>query len=147
MRWWLLFIAAMMLSAPQAQAQSVYSVLSVNEVIGTWSHDCAQPSSESNPRLVISAPPTGYGRLVYDRGAANANTVFIIRKARDLSAARLLLHQSRAADDVLVDVVLGKEHGKIRLLSESEIGTGKELIRDGVTAATGQQTPWLAHCR
>ena len=142
----LLIVALTVMGSEAADAQSVYQILSMGGLIGTWSSDCAQAASPDYPRLVFSAPQTGRGSLVYDRGSKGEGTSFTIQAARDLSSSRLLLHQSLADGSSLTDLILAKDQGRIRIFSEHVVGADGMPVRDGFIAATGAATPWLQRC-
>ena len=58
----------------------------------------------------------------------------------------MLIHEYQSDDNALSDLVLAKSQEKIRIISEHESSNDKALIHDGVDAATGTETPWLARC-
>jgi hypothetical protein len=131
---------------PHAMAQSVYTVLSQNGMLGSWSGDCTKAASKENPALIFSAPRSGDGSLVYDTGPGREQATFTIKKASDLNAGRLALRGFDADESSLTDIVLSHSADKIRVLSEHEFGSGKYRIQDGVIAATGAESPSLARC-
>jgi hypothetical protein len=50
-------------SSDVASAQSVHTILSAFELLGTWSHDCGQAPAADNQRLTFSAPVEGNATL------------------------------------------------------------------------------------
>jgi hypothetical protein len=130
----------------RALAQSVYHVLSQHRLLGVWSADCAQPASIDNPKVTFSAPPEGYGRLVRDQGPGQEPATSVIRKAYDLTTDRILIHGYRPGDNSPTDLVFNESGDKLRIIWERENDTGRVLIDDGLVAATGRRTGWLARC-
>src|SRR5262245_32147044 len=106
-------------STHTANAQSVRTVLSTGW-LGSWSCDCGQAPAVDNLRLTFSAPVEGYGTLSYDFGPTKAPTNFVIQRATDLSAERVLIHQYQPDDNSLVDTVFEKLDGKIRIVWSRE---------------------------
>jgi hypothetical protein len=135
------------LASHPAAAQSVFSVLSKNTILGSWSGDCGKTMGKDNPTLIFSAPQSGRGSLVYDFGAGGQETTFTIKNATDLNAGRVALRVFESDESSLTDLVVGRSEGKIRLLSQHAFGAEQYQIKDGVVAGTGAETPWLSRCR
>ena len=145
------YIAAILVlvvgSTHVASAQSVRTVLSAFELLGSWSHDCGQVPAVDNQRLTFSAPVEGYGTLSYDFGPTYAPTNFVIKRATDLSAERVLIHEYQPDANSLVDTVFQRLDGKIRIVWSRESDSGKVLIRNGAIVSSGTTENWLSPCQ
>ena len=130
-----------------ASAQSVRTVLSAFELLGSWSRDCVQAPAVDNQRLTFSAPEEGYGTLNYDFGQTNAPKNFVIMRATDLSAERVLIHEYQPNDNSLIDTVFQRLDAKIRIVWSRESDSGKVLIPNDTTASSGTTENWLSSCQ
>jgi hypothetical protein len=134
-------------SSHVASAQSVRTVLSAFELLGSWSHDCGQAPTVDNQRLIFSAPVEGDGTLNYEFGPTHAPMSFVIKRATDLSAGRVLIHAYQLDDNSLVDTVLERLDGKIRIVWSRESDSGKVLMRNGTIVSSGMPENWLSPCQ
>ena len=131
----------------EASAQSVHAVLSAVDLLGTWSVRCVQPAAPDNQRMTFSAPAKGYGTLHQDFGNGHAAATIIIRRATDLSTTKVHLHEYQPDENAIIDTIIERSDGKIRVFWSRDSESGKVFVHDGVTVATGAAETWLSPCK
>ena len=140
---WVLVVA----STDAASAQSAQAVLAAFGLLGTWSLNCGLAPGVDNPRLTFSAPVDGDATLKYEFGPTKAPRNFVIKRATDLSAERVLIHEYQPDDNSVVDTVLQRLDGKVRIVWSRESDSGKVLMQNGAAVSSGTTENWFSPCK
>jgi hypothetical protein len=129
-----------------AQAAAMRAIQAFG-LIGTWAGECKEGPSPTNNHATYQASPSGSAQLKNAFGEGYDDSIYDIVDARPTSGGRLSMRLVLASDDqIVLDVVLMKENGKIRIWS-SNTGDGKSLVKDGmISAPVNRETRWVTHC-
>ena len=130
-----------------ANAQSGIRAIQAFGLIGTWAGECKDSPSPANNHATYLVAPSGGAQLKNAFGEGYDDTIYDIVDARPTGAGKLSLRLVLASDDqIVLDVVLMKENGKVRIWS-SNTGEGKSLVKDGmISAPVNRETRWVTHC-
>ena len=130
-----------------AEAQSAAEVIQESHLLGVWATDCYRVPDPRNEHSTFSKKSDGSIQLVNDFGANYDNMIYQIATATRIEDGRLSLRQVLIADPrIVLDVILLKMNGKLRVWS-SRTSDGTILVSDGfVDRNSGHQTPWEARC-
>jgi hypothetical protein len=147
MRKTVLCVASLLFLPVPAHAQSTASTLQDFGLFGTWAGECSQGPSPMNNHATYSGTSSGAAQLRYQSGAEYEDSIYDIFDAKRVGPDKLSLHQVLTSNDrVTLEIVLLKEHDKIRIWS-SVFPDGTALVEDGVVSSfTGRETRWMAHC-
>jgi hypothetical protein len=144
-----LLSAFLLLSLPAlATAQPVQSALREFGLLGTWAAECAQGPSPGNTHATYEITPAGAAQVSNAFGDGYDVSVYSISEAKALGTDRLALRETMVSDkNVVLDVVLMKENGKVRIWSSTH-ADGTPLVTDGmISAPVNRETRWVARCR
>jgi hypothetical protein len=142
------FFCAIFLALPAlANAQSVQSALKDFGLLGTWAAECKQGPSPANTHATYSVTSAGAAELTNAFGEGYEDSTYNISEAKPLGPDRLSLREVMLSDkNVVLDIVLVKENGKIRVWSSVHTD-GTALVQDGMIAApVNRETRWVARC-
>jgi hypothetical protein len=130
-----------------ANAQSGIRAMQAFGLMGTWAGECKEGPSATNNHATYLVTPTGSAQLKNAFGEDYNDSIYDIVDARPTGAGKLSLRLVLASDDqIVLDVVILKENGKIRIWS-SNTGDGKSLVKDGmIPAPVNRETRWVTHC-
>ena len=140
--------AILFLSLPGlASAQSVQSAMREFGLLGTWAAECKEGPSPGNTHATYLVTSAGGGQLSNAFGEGYAESVYDISEAKSLGPDRLSLREVMLSDkNIVLDIVLVKENGKIRVWSSVHTD-GTALVQDGMIAApVNRETRWVARC-
>jgi hypothetical protein len=139
---------ALLMSSAFASAQPVQSALREFGLLGTWAAECAQGPSPGNTHATYAITPAGAAQVSNAFGDGYDVSVYSISEAKALGSDRLSLRETMVSDkNVVLDVVLVKENGKVRIWSSTH-ADGTPLVTDGVISApVNRETRWAARCR
>jgi hypothetical protein len=142
------FLCAIFLFLPAfANAQSAQGALKDFGLLGTWAADCKQGPSPGNTHATYSVTSAGALELKNTFGEGYDDSVYSILDAKPIGADKLSLREAMVSDkNIVLDIVLVKENGKIRVWS-SLFADGTALVQDGMVAApVNRETRWVARC-
>ena len=143
-----LLCAISLLLTGVASAQSPAAVRAVQNfgLMGTWAGECKDEPSPANNHATYAVTPEGL-QLKNAFGEGYDDSIYEIVDARSTGADKLSLRLVLASDEqIVLDVVLMKENGRIRIWS-SNTGDGKSLVKEGVIAApVNRETRWSSRC-
>jgi hypothetical protein len=117
-------------------------------LLGTWAGQCSQEASTTNNHATYLVTQSGGLQLKYQSGTDDEDSIrYDISAVKRLGPDRLSLRQVLVGNDrVVLDIVLLKDNGRIRIWS-SLFPDGTALVEDGVmTSMTGQETRWMTRC-
>jgi hypothetical protein len=132
-----------------AGAQSVATMVQDFGLVGTWAAKCDQTPSAANEHAVFSITPAGTVQLVNDFGPLYDDMVYRIVHVERLNADQILLRQVLSSDpNVVLDIVMMRDNGKVRVWSSRSADGTTTLVRNGRIAKTnGQATQWVTSCK
>lgn len=131
--------------AAGAQSAAVRAVQNFG-LMGTWAGECKDEASPVNNHATYAVTPDGL-QLKNAFGDGYDDSIYEIVDARSTGPDKLSLRLVLASDEqIVLDVVLMKENGRIRIWS-SNTGDGKSLVKEGVIAApVNRETRWSNRC-
>ena len=139
-------MAVSIASLGAADAQSAGSVLEDFGFFGRWAPDCSKPPGPDNSTRQTMVTSADEVRWTEDTGSrASRNRYRVIeaeRLAPDKIRVRIELNGA-----ILEDLVVVKEGGKVRTMSNKMIENGQYLVADGIILSIGRPTPWMTKCR
>lgn len=142
-------LCALMLSClpVHASAQSAGRAMQAFGLLGTWAGECTQGPSPANNHAIYAVTSSGEAQMRNTFGEEYEESVYNIVDARPTVPGKFSLRMVLASDETIVlDVILMKENGKIRIWS-SQTGDGKLLVKEGVIAGpNNRETRWVTHC-
>jgi len=139
LRFVILILAAMLLQAPIAAAQSVGGVLTDFGLLGNWSVDCNRPPSRDNSWSIWVLYADGRVVRRLDWGDGDSRNDYVVTSARRVAPDRLQYNMGG------YDIVMEKRDGKIHTVSSKD-STGKVLIANGIIVDSGQPAVWQSRC-
>lgn len=128
----------------QAQALTVPEAASRWGLLGTWRLDCSQPKSRANPDL--SYVVRG-GKLFHDRDfTTNADSSAVMSATvKDDGSMEIVVNFTSLSQTRQFSFVKGGD-GRIRAVSNRNVGTNEYTIVDGKFTSNGNITPWQTRC-
>ena len=142
------FFCAIFLVVPAlANAQSVPSALKEFGLLGTWAAECKEAPGPGNTHATYLVTAVGAGQLSNAFGEGYADSVYDISEAKSLGPDRLSLREVMVSDkNVVLDIVLVKENGKVRVWSSVHTD-GTAFVKDGmISAPVNRETRWVSRC-
>ena len=142
------FLCAIVLFLPVlANAQSAQVAMKDFGLLGTWAAECKQGPSPGNTHATYSVSSAGAVELKNAFGEGYDDSIYSVSEAKLLGPDRLALREVMLSDkNVVLDIVLLKENGKIRVWSSVHTD-GTALVQDGMIAApVNRETRWVARC-
>jgi hypothetical protein len=142
-----LFCAIVLFLPVLANAQSAPGAMKDFGLLGTWAAECKQGPSPGNNHATYSVTPAGAAELTNAFGEGYEDSVYSISDAKLLGPDKLSLREVMVSNkDIVLDIVLVKENGKIRVWSSIHTD-GTALVQDGVVAApVNRETRWVVRC-
>jgi hypothetical protein len=130
-----------------ANAQSGAAAIQTFGLMGTWAGECKENPSPANNHATYSLTASGAVQLKNSFGEGYDESIYNIVDARRVGSDKISLRQVLASDnEVVLDIVLLKENGKIRMWSSLTV-EGQTLVKDGMVAApVSRETRWSTHC-
>jgi hypothetical protein len=140
-----LLLAAGVLLAQGAAAQSVADTATRWGLIGTWSVDCSKPASGSNGHLIYLVRA---GKVVHERDFGDRRDTNDVQQARTGigGALDLVVHFPALNQTRKFTMMMGPDR-RIRAVANSRIDGTDQTIKDGKFTANGATTPWQSRCR
>ncbi len=141
----LLFVLLGILSAVTAlRGETAADAAARWGLLGAWKIDCNAPASVTNGELSYVERD---GALYHARDFGETKDINRVISAAirpdgtiDLEVEFPALHQRRA-------FVFAKDgKGRVRTMSNRDVGTNEYTIIDGKFARNGKDTPWQTHC-
>jgi hypothetical protein len=143
-----ILLAVALLSWPAlAAAQQVQGALREFGLLGTWAADCKQGASPANTHATYAINAAGEAQVINAFGEGYEDSAYSISEAKVLGPDRLSLRETMLSDkNIVLDVVLVKENGKLRIWSSTH-ADGTPLVAQGVISApVNRETRWIARC-
>src|SRR5258708_539829 len=138
---WRILVAAMLLDAAPAVADSTWDIIVSFGLPGRWATDCRSPESHANPHLVCSQAPDGTPMITTLWGKISEVIPTVVESARRLDGDKIELRE-RARNGPMTDLIVQVDGNRRRTL-QSTRADGKVFAKDGVFTANGKETPWL----
>jgi hypothetical protein len=143
-----LLSALLVLSLPVlAAAQPVQTALREFGLLGTWAAECKQVPSPGNTHATYAITPAGAAQVSNAFGDGYEVSAYSISDAKLIGPDRLSLRETMLSDtNIVLDVVLVKENGRIRIWSSTH-ADGTPLVAEGVISApVNRETRWIGRC-
>jgi hypothetical protein len=141
------FCAIFLVLSVLANAQSAQVALKDFGLLGTWAAECKQGPSPGNTHATYSVTSAGAVELKNAFGEGYDDSIYNVSDAKLIAPDRLALREMMVSDkNIVLDIVLLKENGKIRVWSSVHTD-GTALVQDGMIAApVNRETRWVARC-
>ena len=142
------FFCAIFLVLPVfANAQPVQSALQEFGLLGTWAAECKEAPGPGNTHATYLVTAAGASQLSNAFGEGYDESVYDISEAKSLGPNRLSLREVMVSDkNVVLDIVLVKENGKVRVWSSVHTD-GTAFVKDGmISAPVNRETRWVSRC-
>src|SRR5262249_4445535 len=127
-----------------ASAETTAEAMQAFGLLGTWAGECALPASPANNHAIYSITPAGAVQLTNILGEDQETRFYTIVDARPTVRGNFSMRQVSVKDETIVlDVVLLKEDGKVRVWS-SHTGDGRLLVKEGMIGPpVNRETRWV----
>jgi hypothetical protein len=136
-------------SALPAGAETPRQVLMDFGFFGRWSPRCDRPPSPGNSLRTTSVTPAGRVRFREHFGKRFSDNVYEVIAAERIGADQVRI-RIRLNRNVTQDLVMAREDGRLRTMVNRPLdgaNAGLAVVEDGLVAASGSPTPWMARCR
>jgi hypothetical protein len=130
-------------------AETPREVLEDFGFFGRWSPQCDRPPSPGNSLRTTSVTPAGTVRYREHFGRAFTDNVYEVLAAERIAAdrVRIRIRLNRTTNQ---ELEMAREDGRLRTMANRPLDgghAGRPIVDDGLIAASGSPTPWMARCR
>ncbi len=136
-------LAALILFATPAAANSAREVFEQHGLLGTFAVDCTRPVSPQNHYTYFRALDGGRVQIDLMIGPQQRQYAYVIDHAEALGPNEVVI--SMANPQLRLDLRYRVENGRLRTM-ESARRDGAVVVRGGMFTATKRPTPWLNRC-